>query len=62
MRAVVPHDLGEVLEVDLVDDAGRRRHDAEVVEGALAPLQELVALVVALELALAVDLQRHAAS
>ena len=24
------HDVGEVLEVDLVDDAGARRHDAEV--------------------------------
>ena len=30
--AVVPDDLGEVFEVDLVDDAGRGRHDAEVVE------------------------------
>ena len=35
-------------------DAGRRRHDAEVVERLLAPLQELVALAVALELALGV--------
>ena len=36
-------------------DAGRRRHDAEVVEGLLAPLQERVALAVALELPLGVD-------
>ena len=30
-------DLGDVLEVDLVADAGRRRHDAEVVEGLAGP-------------------------
>ena len=48
-------DLGEVLEVDLVADPGRRRHDAEVVEGLLAPLEEGVALAVALELALGVE-------
>ena len=30
-------DLGEVLEVDLVADPGRRRHDAEVVEGLAGP-------------------------
>ena len=38
-------------------DAGARRHDAEVVEGALAPAQELVALAVALELELDVLLE-----
>ena len=48
-------DLGDVLEVDLVADPGRRRHDAEVVEGLPAPLEERVALAVALELALGVD-------
>src|SRR5699024_4306042 len=42
------HDPREVLDVHLVDDAGARGHDLEVVEGALAPPQELVALVVAL--------------
>ena len=52
-------DAGQVLEVDLVDDPGRRRHDGEVVEGLLAPLEELVALAVALELALGVELQRR---
>ena len=36
-------------------DPGRRRDDAEVVEGGLAPAQELVALLVALELLLGVD-------
>ena len=38
----------EVLDVDLVHDAGAGRDDLEVVEGALAPAQELVALAVAL--------------
>ena len=47
-------DAGQVLEVDLVDDPGVRRDDAEVVEGALAPAQERVALAVPLELALGV--------
>jgi hypothetical protein len=53
------HDLGEVLEVDLVDDAGARRDDLEVVERLLAPLEELVALLVALELHLRVVHQRE---
>jgi hypothetical protein len=40
-RAVlVHHHARQVLEVDLVDDAGRRRHDAEVAERLLAPAQE----------------------
>jgi hypothetical protein len=50
LPVLFPDDLGEVLEVDLVDDAGRGRDDAEVGEGALAPLEELIALAVALEL------------
>ena len=54
---VGPDDPAEVLEVDLVADAGRGRDDAEVVERLLAPAQELVALLVALELALGVDLE-----
>ena len=58
---LVPDHFAEVLEVHLVDDPCRRWHDPEVVEGALAPLQELVPLAVALELLLAVDGQRHAA-
>ena len=48
-------DAREVLEVDLVHDPGVGRHDGEVVEGVLAPAQERVALLVALELALGVD-------
>ena len=60
MRAVVlagPHGLGEVFEVDLVADAGARRHDAEILEGGLAPAQELVALAVALVFAVDVRLE-----
>ena len=37
-----------MLEVHLVADAGARRHDLEVVERLAAPLEELVALAVAL--------------
>ena len=44
----VPDRLAEVFEVDLVTDAGARRHHAEAVEGFLPPAQEGVALVVAL--------------
>ena len=43
-------DAGEVLEVDLVADAHAGRDGGEVVEGGLAPLEEGVALAVALEL------------
>ena len=41
--------LGEELEVDLVDDADGRRDDAEGLEGLHAPLEELVAFGVAAE-------------
>ena len=52
---VLAHDRPrEVLQVHLVHDARLGRHDAEVLEGALAPLEELVALTVALELELGV--------
>ena len=49
--------LRQVLDVDLVHDAGARRHHLEVVEGGLAPAQELVALAVALVLDLDVALE-----
>jgi predicted adenylyl cyclase CyaB len=52
------HHLREVLEVHLVADARARRHHAEVAERRLAPLEELVALGVALELLLHVDQRR----
>ena len=50
-------DAGQVLDVDLVHDAGSRRNDLEVVERRLAPAQELVALAVALVLDLDVALE-----
>ena len=54
LRAELPgaDDRGQVLEVDLVDDAGARRHDAEVLERLLRPAQQRVALAVALVLQL----------
>ena len=51
-------DAREVLDIDLVDDARARRHDAEVRERVLAPAQELVALAVAL--VLEIDVEREA--
>ena len=52
------HHAGQILDIDLVHDAGARRHHLEVVERALAPAQELVALAVALVLDLDVALER----
>ena len=48
-------DGGKELEIDLVDDAGARRHDAQVPEGRLRPPQQLVALAVALVFALDIE-------
>src|SRR5690606_6877967 len=48
-----PDTLGQILEVDLVTDAGARRHYPEVVESVLPPAQEGIAL------AIAADLHRH---
>ncbi len=45
---VGPHRLRQIFEVDLVADAGAGRHHAEVLERALAPLEEVVAFAVAL--------------
>ena len=50
-------DLGQVFEIHLVDDAGAGRDDAEVVERLLAPAEELVALAVAGELHVDVELE-----
>ena len=47
---VVPDHLGQVLQVHLMDDPGGGRDHPEVGEGGLAPLEELVTLLVALEL------------
>ena len=51
-------DAGEVLEVDLVDDAGAGGHDEHVLEGLGAPLEEGEALAVPLELELLVLAER----
>jgi hypothetical protein len=50
-------DAREILEVHLVDDAGVRRDDAEVGEGVLPPAEKRVALLVARELQLGVQLE-----
>ena len=42
------HDLSQMLDIDLMDDARTRGHNFEIVEGALPPTQELVAFPVAL--------------
>ena len=55
---VLEHDAREVLEVDLVHDAGVGRHGLEALERRLAPAQEGVALAVALVLLLGVDPER----
>ncbi len=57
-RLLREHDAREALEIDLVDDAGVRRHDFEIAERRLAPAQEHVALAVAVEFDLVVVLER----
>ena len=52
------HHAGEVLQVHLMHDTCARRHDLEVVERFLAPAQERVTLLIALELDFDVLLQR----
>ena len=58
-RRASDDDLREVFEVDLVHDADRRRNDLEILERLLAPLEELVALAVALEFLFDVVQQRE---
>ena len=59
VRTIVRHDnTREVFEVDLMDDPGIGRYDAEVVERVLAPAQKRVSLLVAQELELRVQLER----
>ena len=52
------HAAREVLQVHLVHDADARGHDLEGVEGLHAPFHELVALFVALEFQLHVEVER----
>jgi hypothetical protein len=47
---LLPDHLGKILQIDLVADTGAWRHYPEIVEGTLAPFQELVALKIALHL------------
>ncbi len=54
----VGDDASQVLEVDLMDDAGAGRHDAKVVECGLGPAEELIPLAVALELTGDIEGQR----
>ena len=56
------HTAREVFEVDLVHDAKARRHHAKSVKGLHAPLEELVALAVALEFELHVQVHRVGAA
>ena len=51
------HDVGQVLQVDLVDDARGGRHHAKPVKRLLTPTEELVPFEVALELTVGVDAQ-----
>ncbi|MCY1373071.1 hypothetical protein D9M69_603210 [compost metagenome] len=56
--ALQVHATRQVLQVHLVHDAEARRHDAKGVEGLHAPFHELVALAVALEFELHVEVER----
>ena len=51
-------DCGQVLEVDLVDDAAPGRHDPKILERFLGPAQQSVALLISLELEIGVALER----
>ena len=55
VRLVKQRDGGDLLQMDLVDDAGTGRKHLQALERALGPLEKLVALAVALELAREVD-------
>ena len=46
---VIKDHVGQIFEVDLMNDAGVRRHDAKVAEGFLAPAQEGIAFLIAAE-------------
>ena len=58
IRLLGPHRLRQIFEIDLMADAGARRHHAEIVEGARAPAQERVALAVPLIFPVDIDLER----
>jgi hypothetical protein len=56
--ALQVHAARQVFQIHLVHDAKARRHDAKGVKGLHAPFHELVALAVALEFELHVEVQR----
>ena len=58
VRTVREHHSGEILEIDLVDDAGIGRHHQEVLESLLSPAQKGVAFAVSLELDFGVGRER----
>ncbi len=55
---LLQHAFRQVFQVDLMDNADARRHHAETIERLRAPLEQLVAGAVALELDLHVELER----
>ena len=55
---IFEHYAGEVFDVDLVDDAGIRRHGLEVLQRFLTPAEEGVALLVTLEFDLGIQVER----
>jgi hypothetical protein len=60
--ALHKHALGEIFQIDLMDDADAGRHDLERVERLHAPFEKLVALAIAPEFHLQIFLHRiHAA-
>ena len=58
VRLVTAYHARQVFDVHLVNDAGGRRHDAEIPECRLAPAQEDVPLPVAVVFELRVELER----
>src|SRR5579859_3480046 len=55
---ITKHHGGEIFEIYLVHDAGVGRHHAEVLKRFLAPAQEGIALLIALELEQRIDTER----
>jgi hypothetical protein len=49
---------GEILEVDLMHDAGHWRHNAEIGECLLPPFQKFIAFAVALEFNFGIAVER----
>ena len=52
------HHAHQIFQIDLMNDPGVRRHDAEVLKRVLSPAQERVALLIPLKLSFGVDSER----